>query len=275
MTTWNSRSLTFSRFKYCQGLNYDVLALTELWSRASEFSKHCKNPLSWTYGQAAIDPNTGNEVFPEDPAAGVGILLSPRATEKYMMHGSPCKRICWVRLKGPTTNLFIIAIYVPHKARVKPAQSDTLHTLTELLKTVPKNDCVILLGDFNAQFGSLIQKCTGKWTSGPSSDNAEPILDIARMFNLFAVNTKFQPAKRKSVATYLACTQGSDHSCMYHGRQVCTVYHGRRYDGIVTGFSCQDGKRKWTIRFEYDYVLQCNEKTLKPLLKPFPKGRRS
>ena len=46
MATWNSRSLTFSRFKYCQGLNYDVLALTELWCRASEFSKHCKNPLS-------------------------------------------------------------------------------------------------------------------------------------------------------------------------------------------------------------------------------------
>ena len=62
------------------------------------------------------------------------------------MAGSPCKRICWVRLKGPTTNLFIIAIYVSHKARVKPAQSDTLHTLTELLKTVLKNDCVILLG---------------------------------------------------------------------------------------------------------------------------------
>ena len=29
--TWNTRGLTFQRFKYCQQLNYDVLALTELW----------------------------------------------------------------------------------------------------------------------------------------------------------------------------------------------------------------------------------------------------
>ena len=29
--TWNTRGITFQRFKYCQKLGYDVLALTELW----------------------------------------------------------------------------------------------------------------------------------------------------------------------------------------------------------------------------------------------------
>ena len=30
MATWNTRSLSFERFNYCQGLGFDVLAITEL-----------------------------------------------------------------------------------------------------------------------------------------------------------------------------------------------------------------------------------------------------
>ena len=35
--TWNSRGLTYERFKYCQSLNYDVLALSELWRKQHRF----------------------------------------------------------------------------------------------------------------------------------------------------------------------------------------------------------------------------------------------
>ena len=31
MATWNTRSLTYERFKYYENLGYDVLAITELW----------------------------------------------------------------------------------------------------------------------------------------------------------------------------------------------------------------------------------------------------
>ena len=33
MATWNTRSLTFERLQYCKSLDYDVLAITELWRR--------------------------------------------------------------------------------------------------------------------------------------------------------------------------------------------------------------------------------------------------
>ena len=68
-----------------------------------------------------------------------------------MRHGSPCECICWVCLKGPVTNMFVIAIYMPHRARVKPCQDDTMSSLVALLKTVPKRDCILLMGDFNEQ----------------------------------------------------------------------------------------------------------------------------
>ena len=37
VATWNPRSLTEERFKYCQTLGHDVLALTELWRHQSKF----------------------------------------------------------------------------------------------------------------------------------------------------------------------------------------------------------------------------------------------
>ena len=195
MATWNSRSLTLERFKYCQQLGYDVLALTELWNNKEKWTIHSKNPISWTYSQPALDKETKQPLFPNDPAAGVGILLSTRVSKNYLGHGSPCNRICWVRLKGPTTNLFIIAVYLPHKARIKPSQSDTLATLAKLFKQIPKNDCTIILGDLNAQFGPCQQGYTGKWTSGEFSSNADSILDVMRMFGLSAINTMFQPKR--------------------------------------------------------------------------------
>ena len=49
-----------------------------------------------------------NLKFSGDRAAGVGILLSERASTKCLSHGSPCEQITWVRIKGPATNIFVI-----------------------------------------------------------------------------------------------------------------------------------------------------------------------
>ena len=37
MATWNTRSLTFERLKYCESLGYDVLAITELWRNQNKY----------------------------------------------------------------------------------------------------------------------------------------------------------------------------------------------------------------------------------------------
>ena len=91
MATWNARSMTKSRFDYCRDLGYDVLAITEMWNTAANYAT---GNVDWTYSKRALDPETHKPIFPDDPAAGVGILLSERATNKYMSHDSPCNRIC-------------------------------------------------------------------------------------------------------------------------------------------------------------------------------------
>ena len=148
-------------------LNYDVLALTELWKGQHKYQTKSTRFTTSTPIIIQKGPRKGKERFPNDRAAGVGILLSRRAQSKLMSFDSEGNRVCWVRLEGPICNMFIIAVYMPHRGRVSPSQDDTLRDLQRVLKKVPKGDCVCVIGDFNEQLQSCVDDLTGKWTACP------------------------------------------------------------------------------------------------------------
>ena len=135
----------------------------------------------------------------EDPAAGVAILLSHRMADRILGSGSEGTRIAWVRLAGPVCNLFVIVTYVPHRGRKKaPFAKDTIKQLRELLSTVKKSDCIIMMGDLNCELQRNVQGCTGQWCMTQRSDNGhgEQILDLMREFDLFAADTLFKPKQK-------------------------------------------------------------------------------
>ena len=70
-----------------------------------------------------------------------------------------------MRLKGPTCNIFMVAIYMPHRGRVSPSQEDTIRDLEAVLKIVPKGDCICLMGDMNEQLEAGIRDRTGRCPS--------------------------------------------------------------------------------------------------------------
>ena len=148
------------------------------------------------------------------------------------------ERLCWVRIEVPTCNLYIICVYVPHRARVKPCQADTLKELDAAIKKAPKGDCIIVLGDFNEELPPKIAKHTGAHTlNQQGSKNAEAILNVMRNHELYAANTKFR--KRKSPATYTQVESKAEHNCpqgsssLYVGRKVRTKWKGKYYEGEV------------------------------------------
>ena len=116
----------------------------------------------------------GAKRFPKDRAAGVGIILSKAAQQKVTAHGSTGERVCYVRIKGPVCNLFIVAAYLPHRGRVSSCQDDTIVGLHEALKKASPKDCIILLvGDFNEQLPGNVANRTGNWVRGEPSRNAQ------------------------------------------------------------------------------------------------------
>ena len=137
---------TFERFQYCLNLNYDALAVTELWRNQSRFQTESTRFIVSKPKLINKGPKKGQPRFPKDKTAGVGIILSARMQAKLMAFDSEGERVCWVRLKGPTCNIFLIAVYMPHRARVCPCQDDTIADLEAVLNKVSSGECICIMG---------------------------------------------------------------------------------------------------------------------------------
>ena len=124
-----------------------------------------------------------------------------------------------------------------HRGRTSPCQDDTIKDVQEALKKAPTQDCIVLLGDFNEQLGANIKERTGRWTGGKPSRNADKILDLMRMYDLYAVNTHFEPKKNETVNSYLCPKPKVDHAQgdfgLYVGAQVSANYNVKIVAGEV------------------------------------------
>ena len=198
---WNCWSLSNERHNYCESLNYDILALTELHNTQDKYKGR-----RWVCSAPAGTDKNGRS---NDPAAGVAITLSPRIANKVLDTGHVGTRIVWVKIAGPVCNIFFIATYIPHKGRTqKPRAEDTIKQLQQLMKTIPKSDCIMLAGDFNCQLPRNTPGCTGRWcmtTRMNEKGHGQQVLDLMRQNDLFAVGTMFKPKKKLWSDKYRRC----------------------------------------------------------------------
>ena len=211
MACWNPWGLCNERFNYCMSLNFDVLGLSELHMVQNKNLRKCSR---WI---ASEDAKVDAQGACLDPASGVGILLSQRFAKKVLGQGSVGSRIVWVRIDGPVCPLFIVCVYIPHKYRQNPCATDILGQLETLLsdcKKIKKNDCLIIMGDFNCELQRNIPGVTGQWLMNKRPDNghSKDLVNLMQAHDLFAVDSLFRPKRtrmfckqRKRVcnATYL------------------------------------------------------------------------
>ena len=270
MATWNTRSLTFERFKYCEGLGYDVLAITELWRKQSKYQSTSTKYTTSAPKIIQKGPRKGQMRFPKDKAAGVGILLSARAQKKLLGFGSEGERVCWVRLKGPACNIFIVAVYLPHRGRTQPCQDDTLKDLQNILVKVPQGDCICVMGDLNEQLEANIPNRTGMWTAAPKSPNADKIMHLMHMHELTAANTLFAPKRTGSLNTFLQTKREGipAHSDLgeHVGAKVKIKYNGKWVDGTVKSVSNVSNDQEWLVNFTDGYTNRYRRAQLEKIL---------
>ena len=195
--TWNCGGLTFTTQELCRDLGYDVLVLTET---------HDKGSLKPNSKFITAEPAPENDSF-----SGVAIMLSDRVAKCVVHSGRFGSRIAFVEIKADPCNLFVIGVYSPHSNRKQsPFMADTLEQLEQLLTKINSSICTIVLGDLNCKLGRNIEHLTGKWCIHDKPNaGGKKMIDLLRKFNLSAVSTFFQPAKRKnspsrSNATYLS-----------------------------------------------------------------------
>ena len=142
---WNPWSYSTERHEHRKSLDYDIMDLTELHNNQHKPQFADKHWICSDVTKEEDDKST-------DPTAGVAILLSRRMANNILSKGHVGTRIVWVRLKGPVCNMLVVVVYVSHKGRTaKPTAADTIMALNKVLKTVPKQDYIIMGGDLNFQ----------------------------------------------------------------------------------------------------------------------------
>ena len=109
------------------------------------------------------------------------------------------------RFKAERADLTVIVVYIPHKGRNDTPinQSSTYDELEQVISTVSKHDCLIVMGDFNSRLARsdktnnyTDKNLIGRWSIHPNNDQGGTLLrHIMQRQGLCAISTMFQPQK--------------------------------------------------------------------------------
>jgi hypothetical protein len=114
------------------------------------------------------------------------------------------EHLCRLRISGKFYNITIISAYAPTEDKDMALKEQFYEELQKLQDKVPRNDLLIIAGDFNAEVGreSTYRDVVGKYSIHPiSSSNGEYLCNHAISNNLTTLSTQFQH-KRIHIGTW-------------------------------------------------------------------------
>lgn len=199
--TWNVRTLseTSRLAQVCKEFNTYRLTLLGLcetrWYDSGEFTTSDGLTLLYS-GKTSNEPRS----------SGVGILLSKPAKKSLIDWKPYSDRIITARLRTRARNLTCIQCYAPTEAAELSTKESFYDLLGNVLKTVPRGDIVIMMGDFNAQVGpdnTNVESTMGKHGLGRLTENGEMLLDTCTTNNLVIGGTLF-PHPRVHKVTWVS-----------------------------------------------------------------------
>ncbi|ESO05752.1 hypothetical protein HELRODRAFT_77491, partial [Helobdella robusta] len=182
---WNERSLwqagTYAmRKKELERFRYEVVGLCEVrWTVSGEFEK---GKLLWS----------GTET---EHIHGVGMILGKKARRALTEYNPVNDRLMYARFKGYPRDIIVIVAYAPATNHSDDEVETFYEQLEQTLKTLPKKNVKIVVGDWNAKIGSDnigFEEVMGKYGVGDRNDRGERLLEFVKDRRLYVTNTKRQ-----------------------------------------------------------------------------------
>jgi len=184
---WNIRTL-FQKGKLAQvnrelsRYQIDMLGLSEVrWTESGQIISPCGTMFLYS----------GHET---EHSRGVGILLSKSIRDSLLEWEPISDRIIRARLSVKYGKLQIIQCYAPTEDKDLSLKEAFYSQLDQTLAKIPKQDMVILMGDFNAKVGSSndnAEHVMGRHGLGTRNENGELLIDVCSSHNLVIGGTLF------------------------------------------------------------------------------------
>ena len=171
---------------------------------------------------------------------GVAITLSSNAHKALMSWTPVSPRIALARLRGRPFNITIVSVYAPTLAADNSTKDDFYEQLQDAVNNVPRNDILVVAGDWNARTGPADNSTghiLGRFGLGERCDNGGRLVDFAAFNHLCVCNTKFQHARKHLVTWYSndGRTANQIDYILVRSRWMSSVQDCRSYRGAEAG----------------------------------------
>ena len=133
---------------------------------------------------------------------GVGFLVTRKLANKIIDFKPINGRSAYLRIEAKPFNLSLINIYAPTDVAEGYEKDRTYEMLENVLEQCPKQDTVIMLGDFNAQIGKedFVSNVAGKHTIHErTNDNGQRLCNLAATNGMIICSTKFKHDKNRKL----------------------------------------------------------------------------
>ncbi|XP_072947691.1 uncharacterized protein [Epargyreus clarus] len=170
--------------------NADILGLTETHMRGSGFHS---TPFGHTLYFSGPEKESRN---------GVALSLSPRINKAILGYNPVSDRIITMKINTKPCRMNLIVVYAPTAVSPENEIEGFYQDLEDTLKSFPKREITLLMGDLNAKVGSTtcddhLRDVVGKFGLGERNDRGEMWLQFCTENALTIMNTCFENHPRR------------------------------------------------------------------------------
>ena len=149
---------------------------------------------------------------------GVGFLVHKDVVKSVIECRPVSSRIITMRMAGQPFNISIVQVYAPTSTASDQEMEQFYQQLQMVMKTIMKNDVLLVMGDWNAKVGvdayPTWKGTAGKFGFGTTNERGSTLLEFAKFHDLVVTNT-LHPQKQSWKTTYHS-PDGKTHNMIDH-----------------------------------------------------------
>lgn len=189
--TWNARTMAQqgkinNAIKEMKRMNIDILGISEMrWPGTGmiQIDKHKTYYSGTTNGKFEF---------------GVGIIVTQEVARSVKNFIPVSERVIVLQLEARPVNINIIQIYAPTTDKSNEEVDELYGCIKDIIKTLPKQDSTITMGDFNAKIGAGFKtNYIGPNGLGERNQRGDTMELFVEENELVVLNTQFKMHPRK------------------------------------------------------------------------------
>lgn len=182
-------------------------------------------------GQGRVDKKTYTIYYSGEMKQGqngTAFMVNRKVAGNVLQFRAISGRLSYLQIKNKQANISIVNAYAPTEESNDNDKIKFYEELEDICETVPKNDILLLVGDFNAKVGREVfnSKVAGKETiHDNTNDNGNRLCNLATSLNSLIVSTKYKHKKEHKITWMIPGSQD--------GNQIDHMLISRKWGKIV------------------------------------------